>query len=189
MRFRLETLKRIEAGEIDRAFRRWKRPLAKAGGRQRTGIGELVIEDVREVSATDITDADARKAGYASAGAMLAEPVFDGDDPLWRITFSLREDPRVALRNSLPDKAETATIIEKLESKKSRADFDPFAYLRLIAELPETRAPDLAAKLDLETKVFKRQVRQLKELGLTESLKVGYRLSPRGMAVLKALKN
>ena len=33
----------------------------------------------------------------------------------------------------------------------------------------------------------KRRVRQLKELGLTESLDVGYRLSPRGAAVLPTL--
>jgi hypothetical protein len=31
------------------------------------------------------------------------------------------------------------------------------------------------------------RVRQLKELGLTESLEVGYRLSPRGRAVLECL--
>jgi hypothetical protein len=34
---------------------------------------------------------------------------------------------------------------------------------------------------------FKRRVRQLKELGLTESLEVGYRLSPRGRTVLARL--
>jgi hypothetical protein len=38
-----------------------------------------------------------------------------------------------------------------------------------------------------ETAPFKRDVRKLKELGLTESLPVGYRISPRGMAVLKFL--
>jgi hypothetical protein len=31
---------------------------------------------------------------------------------------------------------------------------------------------------------FKQRVRRLKALGLTESLQVGYRLSPRGMAFL-----
>jgi hypothetical protein len=34
---------------------------------------------------------------------------------------------------------------------------------------------------------FKRDVRKLKELGLTESLLVGYRLSPRGRALLAGL--
>ena len=54
--------------------------------------------------------------------------------------------------------------------------------LGLIAERPATRAPDLAASLGRETAPFKADVRKLKELGLTESLEVGYRLSPRGRA-------
>jgi predicted transcriptional regulator len=54
--------------------------------------------------------------------------------------------------------------------------------LRLIAKRPGTRAPHLAASLGRETAPFKADVRKLKELGLTESLQVGYRLSPRGQA-------
>jgi hypothetical protein len=46
------------------------------------------------------------------------------------------------------------------------------------------RAPDLAAVLGRETLPFKRDVRRLKELGLTISLPVGYELSPRGRAYL-----
>ncbi len=55
--------------------------------------------------------------------------------------------------------------------------------LDLIAERPAVRAPDLAASLGLDTVTFKRDVRKLKELGLTESLTVGYRISPRGIRV------
>jgi len=57
--------------------------------------------------------------------------------------------------------------------------------LELIAQRPATRAPDLAASLGRETAPFKTDVRKLKELGLTESLDVGYRLSPRGEAYLR----
>jgi predicted transcriptional regulator len=57
-------------------------------------------------------------------------------------------------------------------------------HLRLIAENPGVRAPDLAARMALDVPTFKRQVRRLKELGLTHSLRVGYRLSPRGEAFL-----
>ena len=32
--------------------------------------------------------------------------------------------------------------------------------------------------------MFKRDVRKLKELGLTESLEIGYRISPRGETLL-----
>jgi hypothetical protein len=55
--------------------------------------------------------------------------------------------------------------------------------LALIAARPATRAGDLFAEAgypDLPS--FTRDVRRLKELGLTESLEVGYRLSPRGAA-------
>jgi ribosomal protein S19E (S16A) len=49
------------------------------------------------------------------------------------------------------------------------------------------RAGDLAPVTGQDTQPFKRDVRKLKELGLTESLEVGYRLSPRGRAVLERL--
>jgi hypothetical protein len=40
--------------------------------------------------------------------------------------------------------------------------------------------------MGMERRAFKGNVRKLKELGLTESLEVGYRLSPRGRALLSA---
>ena len=56
------------------------------------------------------------------------------------------------------------------------------ATLAAIAARPATRAADLAADLGRERLEFKRDVRKLKALGLTLSLEVGYRLSPRGQA-------
>jgi hypothetical protein len=41
------------------------------------------------------------------------------------------------------------------------------------------------AQLGRDTPSFKRDVRKLKELGLTESLGTGYRLSPRGHALIR----
>ncbi len=58
-------------------------------------------------------------------------------------------------------------------------------YLRAIAEQPGVRAADLAEAFGVEKRIFKPRVRQLKELGLTESLAVGYRLSPRGEKLLR----
>jgi predicted transcriptional regulator len=46
---------------------------------------------------------------------------------------------------------------------------------------------ELAKALGAERFAFKQDVRKLKELGLTESLEVGYRLSPRGEAVVHKL--
>ena len=47
-----------------------------------------------------------------------------------------------------------------------------------------TGVGEVAAELGRDTASFKRDVRKLKELGLTESLDIGYRLSPRGEAVV-----
>ena len=60
--------------------------------------------------------------------------------------------------------------------------------LKLIAKNPGKRAAELAESAGLETKRFKTNVRKLKELGLTESLKIGYRLSPRGQTVFQQLQ-
>jgi hypothetical protein len=43
--------------------------------------------------------------------------------------------------------------------------------------------------MKMERQAFKLNVRKLKELGLTESLEVGYRLSPLGEAFLRASRS
>jgi hypothetical protein len=59
--------------------------------------------------------------------------------------------------------------------------------LALIAMRPGVRAGGLAASLGRETRPFEVDVRKRKELGRTERLEVGYRLSPRGRAVPRKL--
>lgn len=58
------------------------------------------------------------------------------------------------------------------------------ATLKAIVKKPGTRAGYLAMSVGLDTPTFKRNVRKLKGLGLTESLETGYRLSPRGKAFM-----
>ena len=95
---------------------------------------------------------------------------------------------RCPAREREPDHAELEAIVARL----ARID-DPCPmpwttrYLQLIADQPGIVSRVLAARVDADVLPFKRRVRQLKELGLTESLEVGYRLSPRGRAVLECL--
>ena len=81
------------------------------------------------------------------------------------------------------------TIDARLERLDRASSHGPWtmATLHLIRRRPHTRAPDLAAELGRERDPFKIDVRKLKNLGLTESLQVGYRISPRGRAVLATL--
>ena len=180
MLFPLRDLKGIADGTIDLAFRRWDKPRVKPGGSQRTRIGLIAFGDVRKVSR--VSNRDARRAGYASADAMQdAWAHKEGD--LYRIELHLAgPDPRTVLREQVP----TPEELEAIHARLTRMGEWTYAYLQTIADQPGVRAPDLAAQYGRETHPFKLDVRKLKELGLTESLRIGYRLSPRGEAVLKS---
>jgi hypothetical protein len=62
------------------------------------------------------------------------------------------------------------------------------ATLDLISKNPGLVSTDLAEKMGMERFAFKKLVYKLKRLGLTHSLEVGYRLSPRGEAYLRHSK-
>jgi hypothetical protein len=91
----------------------------------------------------------------------------------------LRESAEI----SASERAELDARLDRMD--RSRGEPWTRGVLQLIAEQPETHAEKLAASLGREKLPFKRDVRKLKELGLTESLLVGYRLSPRGKAYLE----
>jgi hypothetical protein len=96
-------------------------------------------------------------------------------------------DPREALRQAdRLSEEELAGLRARLERLDLAAHDGPWtiATLRLIGDQPGVRAAELAAAAGRERLPFKADVRKLKELGLTESLEVGYRLSPRGRALL-----
>jgi hypothetical protein len=90
----------------------------------------------------------------------------------------------------VPTAEELATINARLDRLDAASAYGPWTRqtLDLIDLHPTVRAPDLAAQVGRETADFKKDVRKLKELGLTESLRPGYRLSPRGLAVLDSLE-
>jgi hypothetical protein len=181
--FPLRDLNGIADGTIDLAFRRWDKPRVKPGGSQRTRIGLIAFDSVKKVSR--VSDKDARRAGYATAEAMQdAWANKEGD--LYRIELHLAgPDPRTVLRDQIP----TPEELEAIHARLQRMGEWTYEYLQTIAEQPGIRAPDLAAQYGRETHPFKLDVRKLKELGLTESLRIGYRLSPRGHAVLKTLSD
>lgn len=183
-----EVLTKIIAGEITVLFRRWSRPGAKASGTQMTQAGVVGIDSVDIVSEGEITDADAIAAGYASKDDLI-EHLNYRDDPIYRIGVRfVGEDPRIALReNADLGEVELAEIVAKLEKLDKRGAWTR-SYLEVIASMPATYSGLLANFLDVAKDDFKPRVRKLKALGLTESLEVGYRLSPRGEKVLEVLR-
>lgn len=172
MLIRVTDWERIRAGEVTLAFRRWKRPTVKAGGTLKSALGLLAIDAVDVVKS--ISRAEAVAAGFASAREAMAA-VEGREGELYRIRLRyLGDDPRIALRNNAD--------VSGLELSGAAV-----ALLRLIGENPGVRAADLAERVGRPKLPFKADVRRLKEKGLTESLEVGYRLSPRGEAYLRGL--
>jgi hypothetical protein len=194
MMFPRRHLDAIADGSITTAYRRWDKPRVKVGGTQRTAVGVVAFDAVTVIDAASLTDDDARAAGHGSLDEM--KKLFERraeDWPIWRIDLHYAgEDPRVALRadDKLSDD-DVAMLRGRLTHLDVVSSHGPWTLttLRLIESKPEVRAPDLAASLGRETKPFKLDVRKLKELGLTESLRIGYRISPRGGALLERLRD
>ena len=183
----------VADGSVTLAFRRWRRQDVKPGAEFRTVAGVVRVDAVDIVE--DITDEDARQAGWPDAARLrrqldkvLPDKV-EGDLPTYRVTLSWAgPDPRVALRESADltdeDVAEIDARLERLDRASSHGPWT-MATLDLIRRRPRTRAPDLAAEMGRERDPFKIDVRKLKNLGLTRSFDVGYEVSPRGLSYLE----
>jgi hypothetical protein len=188
--FRRPHLDGIATGDVTLAFRRWKRPLVRDGTRLRTRVGVLEIDSIEPVTLASVSADDARRAGYGSRAELLGE-LRAREGRTYRIRLHLAgPDPRVELRARAELTGEELTAIRaRLARLDAASGVGPWTRgaLELIADRPSVRAADLAALVGRERLPFKRDVRKLKELGLTESLEVGYRLSPRGRAVLDQL--
>lgn len=182
-------LQRIVTGELDLAYRRWKRPTVKAGGTLRTAVGELAIDDVTTVTVDAITEPEARRAGYTNLEELKVELSKRPEGKLVRVVLRYQgDDQRTKLRNdgTLSD-AECAQIIERI-GRLGKAIPIPDLSLTILSWIgawPERRAQDLSDEIGLEKPKLKNHIRKLKELGLTESKQTGYCLSVRGQRVLR----
>jgi hypothetical protein len=204
MLFKQEFGPRIVDGSVTMTFRAWSRPQARAGSRQRFGeydgtreaTGFLEIDAVDLVSVASISKAQARRAGFADAASLMEElrrssrMKLTGDSNVYCVSFRFVRAPderaQLAQRSSLSAQ-ERAALAERLRRLDVRSDRGPWtdAILRLIAEQTGVPASVLAKKVGYERDAFKANVRKLKALGLTISLEKGYRISPRGMALLR----
>jgi len=190
MLFTSDALPGLADGTITLTFRTWTRAQAKVGGRYRTGGLLLEVIAVSQVSPAEITDADALRAGSSSGNALRERLEAQGHDGrVWRVEFRcVGEDDRIARRN---DDALNPESLARLQARLKRMDDASSTgawtekTLQLIASEPGVVSTRLAQRMKMERQAFKINVRKLKELGLTESLEIGYRLSPLGEAFMK----
>jgi hypothetical protein len=179
----------VADGSVTVLLRRWTRRQAIPGRRYRTAAGILQVDEVDLIAVGDITAEDARAAGAPDVAAAVAALRGPDDVPVTRVRFHAvhEPDPRslLAADDVLSDE-DVAAIDRRLARMDGASSHGPWTHetLRAIAANPEVRAGDLAEAAGRERLDFKRDVRKLKELGLTLSLRRGYRLSARGEAYL-----
>lgn len=179
----------VADGTVTRVYRRWSTARIREEATFISTVGEIRVTRVEVVDFSALVDDDAVKAGYETLGD-LAE-TFRGDEafPIYRIDLEwVGEDPRVLLANqsalSPSDLNEVRTRLQRFDRASSHGAWKE-ETLRAIAASPGKRAEELRGRLPKD--VFKRNVQKLKALGLTNSLPVGYELTPRGRTVTDAL--
>jgi hypothetical protein len=191
MLIRANVLDAIVRGEIDTQFRRQKRATVKAGGTLRTRLGMLAIDEVAAIELDDVTDDDAVRSGASSRQSVIDELCAKPEGTFYCVRLHyLGADPRLVLRAddrlTSDDVAELVARLDRLDRASSHGPWTR-AMLRMLADQPHVRAPDLVASVGRDTTPFKDDVRKLKALGLTISHSPGYELSPRGHALLRHL--
>lgn len=182
----MTVLEGLAAGTIDLAFRRWSKQNVHQGDVMRLEAGVIEVGSVETVDPATITDADARRSGADSANAVRGTLRGPADAPVYRIHLRyLGPDPRRALSAEAKLSEKDFEAIRQRLSKMDRRRPWTHETLRIIAGNPGRRAQELADLLGREKETLKVDIRKLKNLGLTLSLEVGYRISPRGAAYLR----
>lgn len=189
----------VRDGTVSTQYRRWDVPRVKVGGTQLTPAGLLRFTRVTRVPDVEkISDRAARAAGVKDAAALRKlltprdpdaprrERSARGGEHVYRVHLEWAgEDPRLALREELPDDAEREAIAKRLARLDAR-ESGPWTrdILTWIRDHPHIVSKELAAERGVELLPMKADIRKLKGMGLTISHEVGYELSPRGAAYL-----
>ena len=174
-------------GSITLTFRTWTRPQAKAGGRYRVGGMLLEATAVDLVAVATITEEEAAPCRRGVAGRAAAPARRRRRGVARRAALPRPRRPHRAARGRRARRRASWRAIRARLARLDRGRPWTAPTLRLIERYPGIVSTKLAQHAGMDRPAFKLNVRKLKELGLTESLDVGYRLSPRGAAVVRAL--
>jgi hypothetical protein len=187
MQFTADSHPAIAAGQVTVTIRLWQRLHAKVGGRYKVGTVDIEVDHIEMIPFAAITKTDIRRSGTKDREALRALAAHAGpihDDTLvYRIEFHVVGEHQV--RTVEVTEAEVDRVSTRLDAMDARSSRGPWTrqVLQLIAKHPGRVSTELAVAIGRPRPDFKIDVRKLKALGLTESLEVGYRLTPLGVAL------
>lgn len=180
------------------AFRLWEQPRVKVGSTQITSAGIVAFVAVEEIhDLSTLTDDDAHGAGVADVAELRRRLTpgqvqrgprgGKGGDRAFRVTLHyVGVDPRLSLREDVASGVELDALTEavaRLDHSRSKGPWTT-QILSWIHDHPGVISTELATLPGRDLAPLKTDIRKLKALGLTISLRVGYQLSPRGEAYL-----
>ncbi|PWN70028.1 hypothetical protein C1631_008490 [Chryseobacterium phosphatilyticum] len=191
MLFKELHLQGIKSGNINLAFRRWKKASVKTGTLVKTSIGLVKIGDIEIVDENDISEEEATKAGFKNKQQLLQSFPSDPSASIFKISVCYHsEDPRIELREqsdlSDEDYIKLKEKLQRLDQFSKRGDWTQ-AVLLTIQDHPQLHATGIAKITGFEKEWLKLNIRKLKNLGLTISHPVGYEISPRGKLLIEKL--
>lgn len=183
----------IVEGRITRTYRYWKRPQVKPDGLYKLGTdGFIRVTGVKTVAPRGIRSTDAAAAGFGERGELLDFlAAYRGDGrTLYRVDFEYvgRLEGRDPDRSAVASNDEVGRLEKALALRDRNSKWGPWTHqtLRLVAEHPGLSSAKMAQKLGRDQAALKRDMRKLKQLGLTISLETGYELSSKGASYLEA---
>lgn len=77
----------VRSGAITCSVRVWQSARVTTGRSYRLGDGRVVIESVREIAESDVTEALARESGFASVADLMATARHGSGDNIYLIRF------------------------------------------------------------------------------------------------------
>lgn len=187
MLFNAATVAGLDEGRVRCTFRRWTVVRPQVGSTFTTRAGRVTVTSIDWVDEAELTEDDARDAGFDDLAQLVRWTSRKGEGDLYRIGIALAgPDPRIALRAAAELSDEDVAALDTKLARMDRAADAPWTIQTLtqIREHPGVVSTELAAEAGQPRQYYKIRVRRLKALGLTESLEVGYRVSARGAAYL-----
>ena len=91
MQFAKPLRERVRTGEITCSVRIWKQPRVKVGGRYALPPGEIEVENLFEISLSDVTPDLARRSGFEGVDELLAVAKHGRGEHVFLVEFRYRE--------------------------------------------------------------------------------------------------
>jgi len=88
MIFARELRDRVRSGDITCSVRVWQTPRVRSGNTYRMNPGRIRVDSIREIAASDVTDALARRSGFPDVDTLMRTARHGDGDRIFLVEFT-----------------------------------------------------------------------------------------------------